>query len=82
MPWSSSHKKHHFLSETSHIKSTATKNKQLKHLMGFCTTCFYVKTKKPQKWLHVFLPQKGVFPTTDQLGLRVTKETVTMAGIC
>lgn len=35
--------------------------------MGFYTTCFYIKTMKPQQWIHVFLPQKGLFPTTDQL---------------
>ena len=70
IPQSSSHKKHHFLSETSHIKSTSTKNQQLKQMMGFFyTTCFYIKTMKPQQWIHVFLPQKGLFPTSDQLCL-------------
>lgn len=84
MPWSSSHKKHHFLSETSHIKSTSTKNKQLKWLVGFCTTCFKCQTETRQNWLHAYLPQKGVLLPPDQLSLqeRVTKETVTIAVIC
>lgn len=40
---------------------------------GFYTICFYIKTVKPQQWIHVFLPQKGLFPTTDQLCLMSDK---------
>lgn len=34
---------------------------------------------KTQNWLYVFLPQKGIFYSPNQLGLRMAKETMTIA---
>lgn len=79
MPWGSSHKKHHFLSETSRLKSTSTttKNQPLKQSIGFCTTCLYVRLRNLRTG-YMFFFHKRSFSHHWPIGsLGVTKETLT-----